>query len=198
MKLLAATTNRGKIVEIAEILSGLGVTVVTPEEIDLHIDVKEDGATFAENALIKARAWSEAAGMPALADDSGLCVDALDGRPGVMSARFSGSDATDEKNIQLLLRSLQGKTQRTARFVCAVALAWQTGEVILAEGRYEGIIIDEPRGRGGFGYDPVFLDPELNKTLAQMSPGEKNARSHRRKALDALKTRLQESGLLHD
>lgn len=198
MKLLAATTNRGKIVEIAEILSGLGVTVVTPEEIDLHIDVKEDGATFAENALIKARAWSEAAGMPALADDSGLCVDALDGRPGVMSARFSGSDATDEKNIELLLRSLQSKTQRTARFVCAVALAWQTGEVILAEGRYEGIIIDEPRGRGGFGYDPVFLDPELNKTLAQMSPGEKNARSHRKKALDALKTRLQESGLLHD
>lgn len=198
MKLLAATTNRGKIVEIAEILSGLGVTVMTPEEIDLHIDVKEDGATFAENALIKARAWSEAAGMPALADDSGLCVDALDGRPGVMSARFSGPDATDEKNIELLLRSLQGKTQRTARFVCAVALAWQTGEVILAEGRYEGIIIDEPRGRGGFGYDPVFLDPELNKTLAQMSPGEKNARSHRRKALDALKTRLQESGLLHD
>jgi XTP/dITP diphosphohydrolase len=198
MKLLAATTNRGKIVEIAEILSGLGVTVMTPEEIDLHIDVKEDGATFAENALIKARAWSEAAGMPALADDSGLCVDALDGRPGVMSARFSGPDATDEKNIELLLRSLQSKTQRTARFVCAVALAWQTGEVILAEGRYEGIIIDEPRGRGGFGYDPVFLDPELNKTLAQMSPGEKNARSHRRKALDALKTRLQESGLLHD
>jgi XTP/dITP diphosphohydrolase len=136
--------------------------------------------------------------MPALADDSGLCVDALDGRPGVMSARFSGPDATDEKNIELLLRSLQSKTQRTARFVCAVALAWQTGEVILAEGRYEGIIIDEPRGRGGFGYDPVFLDPELNKTLAQMSPGEKNARSHRRKALDALKTRLQESGLLHD
>jgi len=198
MKLLAATTNRGKIVEIAEILSGLGVTVMTPEEIDLHIDVKEDGATFAENALIKARAWSEAAGMPALADDSGLCVDALDGRPGVMSARFSGPDATDEKNIELLLRSLQSKTQRTARFVCAVALAWQTGEVILAEGRYEGIIIDEPRGRGGFGYDPVFLDPELNKTLAQMSPGEKNARSHRKKALDALKTRLQESGLLHD
>lgn len=198
MKLLAATTNRGKIVEIAEILSGLGVTVMTPEEIDLHIDVKEDGATFAENALINARAWSEAAGMPALADDSGLCVDALDGRPGVMSARFSGPDATDEKNIELLLRSLQSKTQRTARFVCAVALAWQTGEVILAEGRYEGIIIDEPRGRGGFGYDPVFLDPELNKTLAQMSPGEKNARSHRKKALDALKTRLQESGLLHD
>lgn len=198
MKLLAATTNRGKIVEIAEILSGLGVTVVTPEEIDLHIDVKEDGATFAENALIKARAWSEAAGMPALADDSGLCVDALDGRPGVMSARFSGPDATDEKNIELLLRSLQSKTQRTARFVCAVALAWQTGEAIVAEGRYEGIIIDEPRGRGGFGYDPVFLDPELNKTLAQMSPGEKNARSHRKKALDALKTRLQESGLLHD
>jgi XTP/dITP diphosphohydrolase len=196
MKLLAATTNKGKIREITEILSSLGITVVTPEEINLRIDVKEDGSTFAQNAVIKARAWSGAAGMPALADDSGLCVDALQGRPGVMSARFSGPDATDEKNIRLLLASLQGEPQRTARFVCAAALAWETGEVVVAEGVYEGVIIDEPRGEGGFGYDPVFLDPVLNKTLAQMSPEEKNARSHRKKALDALKARLKESGHL--
>ena len=196
MKLLAATTNQGKIREISEILSGLGILVGTPQEINLTIDVKEDGATFAENAAIKARAWSRAAGLPAVADDSGLCVDALGGRPGVLSARFSGPDATDAKNIALLLKLLEGKPDRSARFVCAAALAWETGEVILAEGVYEGVITREPRGKGGFGYDPVFLDPELNKTLAEMSPEEKNARSHRRKALDGLKDLLVKSGRL--
>ncbi len=196
MKLLAATTNQGKIREISEILSGLGISVVTPHELNLTLDVKEDGTTFAENAAIKARAWSRAAGMPAVADDSGLCVDALEGRPGVLSARFSGPDATDAKNIALLLKLLEDKPNRSARFVCAAALAWETGEVILAEGVYEGGIIREPRGSGGFGYDPVFLDPELNRTLAEMSPEEKNARSHRRKALDGLKDLLVKSGRL--
>ena len=196
MKLLAATTNRGKIREITDILSGLGITVVSPREINLNVEVKEDGSTFAENACIKARAWSLAAGTPALADDSGLCVDALQGRPGVMSARFSGPDATDEKNIALLLKLLEGEAERSARFVCAAALAWETGEVVVAEGVYEGVIIDRPKGMGGFGYDPVFLDPELNKTLAQMSPEEKNARSHRRRALDALRDLLVRSGKL--
>lgn len=196
MKLLAATTNRGKIREIAVILEDLGITVVTPQEINLHIEVKEEGATFAENASMKALAWSRQAGMPALADDSGLCVGALHGRPGIMSARFSGPGATDEKNTALLLELLKGETERSARFVCAAALAWETGEVIVAQGVYEGVIIHEPRGTGGFGYDPVFLDPELGKTLAEMSPEEKNARSHRKKALDALKARLKESGHL--
>ncbi len=196
MKLLAATTNQGKIREISEILSGLGISVVTPQELNLTLDVKEDGTTFAENAAIKARAWSRAAGMPAVADDSGLCVDALEGRPGVLSARFSGPDATDAKNIALLLKHMEDKPNRSARFVCAAALAWETGEVILAEGVYEGVIIREPRGSGGFGYDPVFLDPELNRTLAEMSPEEKNARSHRRKALDELKDLLVKSGPL--
>jgi XTP/dITP diphosphohydrolase len=196
MKLLAATTNRGKIREIAVILEDLGITVVTPQEINLHIEVKEEGATFAENASMKALAWSRQAGMPALADDSGLCVGALHGRPGIMSARFSGPGATDEKNTALLLELLEGETERSARFVCAAALAWETGEVIVAQGVYEGVIIHEPRGTGGFGYDPVFLDPELGKTLAEMSPEEKNARSHRRKALDALRTLLAESGRL--
>ncbi|HPW68074.1 MAG: RdgB/HAM1 family non-canonical purine NTP pyrophosphatase [Desulfomonilia bacterium] len=196
MKLLAATTNQGKIREISEILSGLGISVVTPQEINLTLDVKEDGATFAENAVIKARAWSRAAGLPAVADDSGLCVDALGGRPGVLSARFSGPDPTDAKNIALLLKLLKGKPDRSARFVCAAALAWETGEVIVAEGAYEGVVIREPRGSKGFGYDPVFLDPELNRTLAEMSPEEKNARSHRRKALDGLKNLLVKSGRL--
>lgn len=132
--------------------------------------------------------------MPALADDSGLCVDALGGRPGIMSARFSGPGATDEKNTALLLKILENETERSARFVCAAALAWETGEVIVAQGVYEGVIIHEPRGTGGFGYDPVFLDPELGKTLAEMTPEEKNARSHRRRALEALRTLLVESG----
>lgn len=196
MKLLVATTNQGKIREIAGILEDLGITVVTPQEINLHIEVKEEGATFAENASMKALAWSREAGMPALADDSGLCVDALHGRPGIMSARFSGPDATDEKNTALLLKLLEGETERSARFVCAAALAWETGEVIVAQGVYEGVIIQEPRGTGGFGYDPVFLDPELGKTLAEMSPEGKNARSHRRKALEALRKLLAESGRL--
>lgn len=193
MNLLVATTNKGKVREIADILSDLGITIITPQQIGLRLEVKEDGATFAENASIKARAWSKAAGMPALADDSGLCVDVLDGRPGVLSARFAGKDASDEDNIALLLKSLEGKENRTARFVCAAALATGTGEVILAEGEYEGVITHEPEGDQGFGYDPVFFDPSSGKTLARMTPEEKNARSHRRKALEALKERLREA-----
>ncbi|HNY64389.1 MAG TPA: XTP/dITP diphosphatase [Deltaproteobacteria bacterium] len=196
MKLLAATNNKGKIKEIVEILSDLGITVVTPRETGLSLDVEETGSTFEENALIKARAWCEASGMPTLADDSGLCVDALEGRPGILSARFAGEGASDGDNIALLLASLRGREERSARFVCVVALALPGGEVIHAEGRYEGIIIDEPRGTEGFGYDPVFYDPVMGKTLAQMSPAEKNARSHRRRALDALKEKLVKSGLL--
>lgn len=192
MKLLAATTNKGKIREIAGILSDLGIEVVSPTEIGLDLDVKEDGATFEENAAIKARAWSKASGLPALADDSGLCVDALQGRPGVKSARFAGQNARDEDNISLLLNSLAGETNRAARFVCVAALALPSGELILAEGRYEGLITEEPRGNEGFGYDPVFFDPDSGKTFAQMSPEEKNARSHRRRALEALKEHLRE------
>jgi XTP/dITP diphosphohydrolase len=196
MKLLAATNNKGKIKEIIEILSDLGITVITPQETGLSLEVEETGSTFEENAVIKARAWCEASGMPALADDSGLCVDALQGRPGVLSARFAAENADDGENIALLLRSLKGKEGRSARFVCVAALALPGGEVISAEGRYEGVIIDEPRGTGGFGYDPVFFDPDLGKTLAQMNPAEKNARSHRKQALDALKEKLIQSGHL--
>lgn len=196
MNLLVATTNQGKIKEIKDILSSLGITVITPPEINLQIEVKEDGATFAENASIKARAWSEASGMPALADDSGLCVDALGGRPGVLSARFAGPDADDSDNITLLLESLKGKEDRSARFVCAVALATVTGELITAGGEYEGVITHEPAGDKGFGYDPVFFDPSSGRTFAQLTPEEKNTRSHRRKALEVLKEKLKASGLV--
>jgi XTP/dITP diphosphohydrolase len=196
MKLLAATNNKGKIREIKEILSGLGITVVTPQEAGLSLEVEETGATFGENAALKARAWCEASGMPSLADDSGLCVDALDGRPGVMSARFAGAHASDTDNIMLLLCSLKGVKYRAARFVCVAALALPGGEVISAEGRYEGVIIDTPLGTEGFGYDPVFFDPLVGKTLAQMGPEEKNARSHRRHALDGLREKLAASGHL--
>jgi XTP/dITP diphosphohydrolase len=192
VKLLVATTNKGKIREIADILSDLGITIVSPADIGLKLDVEEDGTTFAENAAVKARAWSGASGLPALADDSGLCVDALQGRPGVMSARFAGKDAGDEDNISLLLKSLKGEKNRTARFVCAAALALPSGELILAEGSYVGIISGEPMGNEGFGYDPVFFDPASGKTFAQMSPEEKNARSHRRRALETLKEHLKE------
>ena len=196
MKLLAATNNKGKIKEIKEILSSLGITVVTPQEAGLSLEVEETGFTFEENAVIKAKAWAKASGMPALADDSGLCVDALGGRPGVMSARFAGENASDGENIAKLLASLTGVAERSARFICVAALALPAGEVITAQGRYEGIIIDPPMGAEGFGYDPVFFDPEMGKTLAQMSPEEKNARSHRRHALDGLREKLQGSGYL--
>lgn len=196
MRVLAATSNKGKIAEIVDILSTLGIAIVTPQEIGLKLEVKEDGETFAENAVIKARAWSKASGMPALADDTGLCVDALEGRPGVLSARFAGEGASDEENVALLLDSLKGLTDRSARFVCVVSLALETGEVIQAEGVYEGVILQEPAGDKGFGYDPVFFDPRSGKTLAQMEPEEKNSRSHRRKALEALKDKLLHSGHL--
>lgn len=196
MKVLAATTNKGKIREIADILSSLGITIVTPRELNLQLTVNEDGATFAENAAIKAHAWSKASGLPTLADDSGLCVDVLDGRPGVMTARFAGNDAGDEENMALLLESLKGKKNRTARFVCAVALVFPQGELLQAEGEYEGLICEEPLGDGGFGYDPIFLDPKSGKTFAQLQPEEKNTFSHRRRALEALKDKLQESGYL--
>lgn len=196
MKLLAATNNKGKIKELSDILSGLGITVLTPQGAGLSLDVEETGSTFEENAVLKARAWSEASGMPSLADDSGLCVDSLGGRPGVLSARFAGEGASDGENIELLLKSLKGVSGRSARFVCVAALALPAGEVITAEGRYEGVIIDTPLGTGGFGYDPVFFDPLAGKTLAQMGPEEKNARSHRRQALDKLREKLQASGYL--
>jgi XTP/dITP diphosphohydrolase len=196
MDILVATTNPGKIREITEILAGPRVSIITPNEINLQLDVEENGLSFAENAAIKARAWCEASGMPALADDSGLCVDALDGRPGVLSARFAGNAATDEENYQLLLERMKGIQKRDARFVCVVALAFPGDEIVLAQGHYEGRILEDPVGNAGFGYDPVFFDPASGRSFAQLTREEKNNRSHRKKALEELKEKLIRSGCL--
>lgn len=196
MRLLAATTNRGKISEITRILSDSGITVLSPADLKLSLDVREDGSTFTDNAVAKALAWYRASGLPSLADDSGLCVDALDGRPGVHSARFAGPGAGDRENYELLLRLMDGVENRSARFVCVVALAVSEEAVITADGQCEGLILTGPMGVNGFGYDPIFLDPASGKTFAQLSDEEKNAFSHRKRALEALKRKIKEQGII--
>jgi XTP/dITP diphosphohydrolase len=196
MKVLVATSNRGKISEISQILSDTGISILTPQEIGLSLDVEENGDTFEANAVIKAHAWRIASGYPTLADDSGLCVDALAGRPGVHTARFAGEGATDKENYELLLKLMEGVTDRKAHFMCVVALAISVDMVITATGRCDGVILHKPVGKGGFGYDPVFLDPETGKSFAQLTDNEKNSRSHRGRALISLKQNLEEKGLI--
>ncbi|MGC9323159.1 MAG: XTP/dITP diphosphatase [Desulfomonilia bacterium] len=194
MKLLIATTNPGKIREISEILASRTISLITPADVGVSVDVAEDGATFAENATTKAVAWNRATGVPCLADDSGLSVDALGGSPGVFSARYAGENATDAENMDLLLRNLAGVENRSARFFCVVAVAFSPEHILTASGQCEGVILAHPLGDKGFGYDPVFYDPSAGKTFAQMTPDEKNARSHRRKALIAVREMLRSSG----
>jgi XTP/dITP diphosphohydrolase len=196
LKILVASTNRGKIREIADILSSADVTIFTPDQIVITVDVQENGATFEENALKKAAAYRDVAEMSALADDSGLCVDALDGAPGVMSARFAGPNASDADNIERLLKAMHKMQNRKARFVCVVALALTSGELITAQGDYPGLITEAPMGSGGFGYDPVFYDPTTGKTFAELCQEEKNRVSHRKRALIALREKLQTQGYI--
>lgn len=196
MKILVATGNQGKIREISTILAPLGITLLTPADVELDLEVEEDGDTFAANAIKKATAWREATGLSVLADDSGLCVDALDGRPGVRSARFSGEDAGDEENCTLLLKEMAHEDDRRARFVCVMALALADGRVLTASGECAGTIIHEPRGTGGFGYDPLFLDPLSGQTFAELDPAEKNTRSHRRRALESLREIMCREGII--
>ena len=193
-KVVLATGNPGKVREIQRILGDLGVEVVPQSEFGVS-DADETGTSFVENALIKARHASLMTGLPAIADDSGLVVDALDGRPGVYSARYSGTDATDESNIDKLLCELQGvpAEQRTAAFhCCAVFVSADDATSLVAEGRWPGRILEQPRGTGGFGYDPVFFDPECGRSAAELGPELKNALSHRGKALTALADMLQQ------
>ena len=191
MKFVLASHNRGKLKEMQEILGGLGVDVVLQSDVGLALEPEETGATFYENAAIKARAVSEAAGLPAIADDSGLCVDWLQGAPGVYSARYGGA-STDEERYRLLLENLRGATDRSAHFHSAVVCAFPGGDEVSAEGDCFGTIAYAPRGEGGFGYDPVFFVPELRKTFAQLTPEEKNAVSHRGNALRAFAANLKE------
>jgi XTP/dITP diphosphohydrolase len=190
MRLVIASNNVKKRAEIARILEGLAIDIV-PAAQTAFVDVVEDGATFAANARKKAEAFAAANGCPALADDSGLMVDALDGKPGVYSSRYAGPDAVDADNNAKLLATMEGVTQRRARFVCALHLAWPDARAPLtAEGTVEGRIVDTPSGEAGFGYDPLFFCPELDKTFAQASAGEKANVSHRGRALRQLADRL--------
>ncbi len=189
-KFVLATHNPGKLAEMRAILSGLGVEVLSPAEAGVEVDVEETGSTFAENAMLKAKAVCAAAGLPAIADDSGLCADALNGGPGVYSARYGGEGLDDRKRCLLLLRNLRGQTTRAAHFSCAVACAFPNGDTLAAEGRCDGAIAFAPLGEGGFGYDPVFLIPEKGKTFGQLSSEEKSAISHRGKALAAFSEKL--------
>ncbi len=183
-KLLIATNNQGKIAEFRELLAGSGIEFVTPAQINLRLEIAEDGSTYRENAAKKALAFAQASGLTSLADDSGLEVDALGGAPGLHSARYSpkpGAGDKDRRNF--LLENLKGKPRPwTARFHATIAIAVPGGGVEFAEGRCDGEIIPEERGTGGFGYDPIFLLTDLGKTMAELDAGEKNRISHRARA----------------
>lgn len=185
-KIVMASGNAGKIREIARLLDGLGVDVVPQSEFGVE-DADETGKTFAENSLIKARHAAALTGLPAIADDSGLAVDAIDGRPGVYSARYSGADATDDSNIDKLLGELAGVEDRGAAFHCVATFVTPGDEEpIVAEGAWRGSILEARQGDGGFGYDPVFLDPASGRSAAELTAAEKNERSHRGQALRQL------------
>ena len=188
---LLASNNPGKLREFREIFSE--DRIVSLQELSLDIEVEEDGQTFEENALKKAREVAKISGMTSISDDSGLCVDALGGAPGVYSARYAGEHASDQERIQKLLQELKGETYRTARFVSVVALCTPQGETVIARGECEGEILTEPKGQGGFGYDPVFYVKEFKKTFGQLTGEEKNSISHRGRAIRALKEKLTET-----
>ncbi len=192
-KLVIATGNRGKIAEIARLLDNIpGWELLTPDRAGPFPEVFEDGATFEENAVKKARELCAHTGHAAVADDSGLEVDALGGRPGVFSARYAGDNATDADRNAKLLREMNGvpEGKRTARFVCVIALALPDERLYLARGVCEGSIAREPRGSAGFGYDPVFVPAGRTVAMAELSPDEKNAISHRGAALRELRSIL--------
>jgi XTP/dITP diphosphohydrolase len=185
-KIVLATGNKGKLREFRGLLEGVFGNIVSLNDLESPPEVTEDGETFRENAFKKARAIAAYSGIPALADDSGLEVEALGGRPGVYSARYAGEGAVDTDNIAKLLSELQGVANRKARFVCFLALVTPDGKEITAEGTCEGVILTEPRGEGGFGYDPVFLLPEYDKTMAEIPAELKNKISHRARASESL------------
>ena len=186
MKIVIATHNQNKLREIREILTGH--EILSAEEAGFSDDVEETGTTFAENARLKAEAVCRATGLPALADDSGLCVDALGGAPGVFSARYSGGGSAE--NRKKLLKSLHGVENRAAHFACAVCLAFPDGQEMTAEGKTYGQILTEERGAGGFGYDSLFFSDDLGVSFAEAGEEENNAVSHRGRALRALAAKL--------
>jgi len=186
--LVIATRNKGKTLEIKELLKGFPVEIKNLDDFGPIPHLEEDGDTFDENAYKKASFAARILGLPALADDSGLIVEALDGAPGIHSARYAGEDATDEQRYLKLLDDMKGKSNRKAAFECVISVAVPAGPALTYEARCDGLIATEPAGSNGFGYDPVFFYAPLNKTFAQITREEKNRISHRGKALAELKS----------
>ena len=194
MRLILASNNEKKLRELRRLLDGSGYEVVSQKEAGLFFEAEETGTTFAENAYCKAKAALDASHEPCVADDSGLCVDALNGEPGVYSARYGGGGLSDSEKYTLLLHNMEGKENRKAHFASAVVCLFPNGDRLDAYGECAGEIAYEPSGEGGFGYDPVFLVGETGKTMAQLSPEEKDAVSHRGKALREFQEKLTQYG----
>lgn len=191
MKLIIASNNNHKLIEIKAILGGLFEEILSMREAGIEHETVEDGSSFMENAVKKAKEIAELSGCCALADDSGICVDALDGAPGIYSARFCGHHGDDEANNRLLLEKLEGREDRGAHYTSAIALVYPDGRQVCAEGYMYGQIGYEEKGENGFGYDPLFFLPEYGCTAAQLSPEQKNQISHRASALHALLAQLR-------
>ncbi|MBQ5608286.1 MAG: RdgB/HAM1 family non-canonical purine NTP pyrophosphatase [Oscillospiraceae bacterium] len=197
MKVVLASKNRHKLVEISKITEQFDMELVLQSELGVDIEVEENGTTFEENSLIKAKAVMEATGMPALADDSGIAVDALNGEPGIYSARYGFDDTLDDwGRLLLLLKNTEHVPdgERQAKFVCVITMITPEGKVIQARGEIHGELLREARGENGFGYDPIFYYPPMGKSTAEMSPEEKNKVSHRANALKVFYEKLKEAG----
>lgn len=197
MKVVLASKNKHKLAEISKITEKFDMELVLESDLGVDIDVEETGSTFEENSFLKANAVMQATGLPALADDSGIAVDALNGEPGIYSARYGFDDTLDDAGrVQLLLRNMEAVPdgKRQAQFVCVITLVTPEGKTIQARGEVHGEVLRETRGEGGFGYDPVFYYPPFGKTLAQVSAEEKNQVSHRAKALKIFYEKLKEAG----
>ena len=197
MKVVLASKNKHKLVEISQITEKFGFELVLQSELGIDIDVEETGTTFEENSFLKAEAVMKATGLPALADDSGIAVDALNGEPGIYSARYGFDDSLDDwGRLLLLLKNTEAVPdgQRQAQFVCVITMVTPEGEVIQARGEIHGELTREARGENGFGYDPIFYYPPLGKTTAELSSEEKNKVSHRANALNVFYEKLKEAG----
>ena len=195
MKFVLATANPGKIKEMRDILASLNIDIVTRQELGIDIDLEETGTTFFDNATIKATAICRVTGLPAIADDSGLSVEALGGAPGVYSSSYGGEGLNDIDRCRFLLRKMISMEQRNAKFVCFIVCVFPDGRIISAEGECSGEITDFPRGNRGFGYDPVFRVESIGKTMAEMTMEEKNGISHRSIALRAFSQKLKAAEL---
>lgn len=197
MKVVLASKNAHKLDEIRQITDRFGMDLVLQSQLGVDIDVEENGKTFGENSFLKAQAVMQATGLTAMADDSGLCVEALNGEPGIYSARYGFDESLDDRGrLELLLKNMENVPdgQRQAKFVCVITFLTPEGQVIQAEGEFHGEILRQPLGENGFGYDPVFYYPPMGKTSAEMTNLEKNSVSHRANALNVLYEKLKEAG----